>query len=725
MTDTNGNQIANDWNVTDNQDMHEDPLLDCLIIMAKLFGRHASKATLSAGLPLVQNRLTVELFNRAANRADLSSRTLLKSLNDIDSIQLPAILLLHDRKACILLDNHSSLNGYKIILPQSGSGETVLTRDELEKMYTGYAIFVRPKYLADKQSAIDINLGSKSQHWFWGTILESWRVYRDVFLAAFLINVFGLVGIFYVLNVYDRVIPNNATETLWVLSVGVLVIYLFAVVMRALRSYFIDEAAKKTNLKISAMLLQKILDLKMEARPQSIGSFTKNLQEFEGIRDFITSFSITAVIDLPFTLLGLLVVWWIGGYIVLVHLITIAILIGYAYFIQAPLQRVVEKTIKASAQKNAILVEGVSGLETIKMLGAEGQIQRAWEEAVSYISKWGNKSRMISSSVQDVSYFISNLMTVAVVVVGVYMITDGKLTSGGLVALVILSRQVIAPMAQVVNLATRYHHVKEALKTLDEIMNLPVERPAGKTFLPRKRFDGVIGLKNLTFSYPGQNTQVLNNITLEISAGEKVGIIGPVGSGKTTLGKLILGLYEPISGMVTMDGTDIRQIDPAELRHFLGYVPQDITLFRGTVRDNITMGVSEIDDQSVFVAAEMAGVTEFVKKHPSGFDMMVEEFGRGLSGGQRQSVAMARALLLDPPVLVLDEPTSNMDNRSEIRLKNYLEKAVKEKTVVLITHRASLLNMVNRLIVIDNGSIVADGPKDFVLEAMRKGQLNL
>jgi len=724
MSNHRDDRNENTWNVLENQDIHDDPLLDCLIVLSRIYGRNVSKASLIAGLPLVQNRLTVKLFNRAANRADLSSRTLAKPLNDISPIHLPAILLLQNREACILVEKNSSLNRLKIIIPQSGSGEQEISFNELEKIYTGYGIFIRPKYQTDQKSVAD-EKADKSKHWFWGTIMESWRVYRDVLLAAFLINVFGLVGIFYVLNVYDRVIPNNATETLWVLSIGVLVIYLFAVVMRALRSYFVDEAAKKANLKISAMLLQKVLNLKMESRPQSIGSFTKNLQEFESIRDFITSFSITAVIDLPFTFLGLLVVWWIGGYIVLIHVIIIVLLIIYAYFVQAPLRQVVEKTLKASAQKNAILVEGVAGLETIKMLGAEGQIQRAWEEAVSYISKWGNKSRMISSSVQDVSYFLQNFMTVAVVVAGVYMITAGSLTSGGLVALVILSRQVIAPMAQVVNLATRYHHVREALKTLDDIMNLPVERPAGKTFLPRKRFDGVIGIKNLTFSYPGQTTKVLNNISLEIAAGEKVGIIGPVGSGKTTLGKLMLGLYEPVSGMVTMDGTDIRQIDPAELRHFLGYVPQDITLFQGTLRDNITMGVNNVDDQNVLQAAEMAGIIEFAKIHPSGFDMKVEEFGRGLSGGQRQCVAMARALLLDPPVLVLDEPTSNMDNRSEIRLKRYLAQTVKEKTMVIITHRASLLDMVTRLIVIDHGSIVADGPKDFVLEAMRKGQLNL
>ncbi len=501
MPDESANPVKKEWKVPETQDRYDDPLLDCLIILARMYGRNTSKASLSFGLPLVQNRLTVELFPRAANRADFSSRIIIKNLDEIGSVQLPAILLLEDREACILVEKNDLKKEYKIILPQSGGGQKIVSREELDKLYSGYAIFLRPKYLLSKKSVAGDQEPGK--HWFWGTLMESWRIYRDVFIAAFLINVFGLVGIFYVLNVYDRVIPNNAFETLWVLSIGVTVVYIFAVLMRALRSYFIDEAAKKANLKISAILLQKVLDLKMEARPQSIGSFTRNLQEFEGIRDFITSFSITAVIDLPFTLLGLFVVWWIGGWMILVHVVTIAVMLGYAYFIQMPLQSVVEKTFKASAQKNAILVEGVAGLETIKMLGAESQIQRAWEEAVSYIAKWGNKSRMLSSSVKDVSYFVQNLMTVAVVIVGVYMISAGTLTQGGLIALVILSRQVIAPMAQVVNLATRFHRAKEALKTLEEIMDLPVERPPGKTFLPRERFKGTIGLKNLTFSYPG------------------------------------------------------------------------------------------------------------------------------------------------------------------------------------------------------------------------------
>lgn len=719
MSEENGNTPTGDWHPGRETDTHDDPLLDCLIQIAKLHGRAVSRTGLRAGLPLVHNRLTIELFTRAADRADLSSRIVRKPLDEISPLHLPLVLLLNERQACVLVGKEDGGKQYKVLLPETGMGEKVILTGELEGLYSGYGIFVRPKYRMERQSLDDISPVS-TKDWFWGTLFKSWRIYRDVFIASFLINVFGLASPFFVLNVYDRVIPNAAFETLWVLAIGISVIYVFALLMRALRGYFVDEAGKKANLKISAVLFQKVLGLRMEARPQSIGSFSKNLQEFESVRDFITSFSITALIDMPFVALGLLVIWYIGGSIVIIHLAAIVLLLVYAFFIQAPLQKAVENSLQASAQKNAILVEGLSGLETIKMLGAESQIQRAWEEAVSYIAKWSARSRFLSSSVNHFSFFIQGIVVVAVVIAGVYVISKGDLSTGGLIALVILSRQAIAPMAQVVNLATRFHRAKAALKTLNNIMELPVERPAGKAFLHRTRLDGVIELKNLTFSYPDQTIKVLSNISLKVSAGEKVGIIGPIGSGKTTLGKLILGLYEPSSGMVSMDGTDIRQIDPAELRRFIGYVPQDITLFRGTIRHNITMGTHDVDDDLVLGAAELAGVDEFVKKHAMGFDMEVGELGRGLSGGQRQCVALARAMLLDPPVLVLDEPTSNMDNRTEVRLRNNLSKVIKEKTLLLITHRASLLEMVDRLVVIDNGTVVADGPKASVLKALRQ-----
>lgn len=724
MTETDTTAPVTDWNLGEDSERHDDQLLDCLMLMAKLHGRPASRVGLTAGLPLINNRLTVELFSRSAERAGLSSRIVKRPLERMSQLQLPAVILLHDRAACIITELSPEGDKFRMLLPETGTGQKVITRESLEKLYTGYAIFCRPKFRFEKGAHKGLSPDS-TKNWFWGTIFSSWRIYRDVLLASLLINTFALASSFYILNVYDRVIPNSAFETLWVLSIGVTVVYLFSVLMQGLRGYFVDEAGKKANLKISSLLLQKVLNLKLEVRPQSIGSFSNNLREFESVLDFITSFSITALIDMPFVILGLFVIWYIGGYIVIYFIAAILLMLLYSAFIQAPLQKAVEKTFAASAQKNAILVEGLAGLETVKMLGAESQIQRSWEEAVSYIATWSARSRFLSSSVSEFSYFIQNLIVVALIIAGVYSISEGKLTQGGLVALVILSRQVIAPIAQVANLATRFHRAKEALKTLNDIMELPVERPAGMTFLHRARLQGSIGIKNLTFTYPGQTVNVLNNINLQIAAGEKIGIIGPIGSGKTTLGKLMLGLFEPSSGMVTMDDTDIRQIDPAELRHYVGYVPQDITLFRGTVRDNVTMGTNDVDDSSIIHAAEIAGVDEFIKKHPLGFDMEVGEFGRGLSGGQRQCVVMARAILLDPPVLILDEPTSNMDSRTELRLKSNLAGSTEGKTIILITHRASLLEMVDRIIVIDNGTIVADGPKASVLDALQKGHLNI
>lgn len=724
MPETNSNVPLADWNLGDDTERHDDQLLDCLMLLSKLHGHPASRAGLIAGLPLDQNRLTVDLFPRSAERAGLSSRIIKRPLERITHLQLPAVLLLQNREACILAEISADADKFCILLPETGTGQKIVQRENLEKIYTGYAIFVKPKFRLENVTQKNIHTEPTKQ-WFWGTLFSSWRIYRDVLLASLLINTFALASSFYILNVYDRVIPNSSFETLWVLSIGITIVYLFSALMQGLRGYFVDEAGKKANLKISSLLLQKVLGLRLEARPQSIGSFSNNLREFETILDFITSFSITALIDMPFVALGLLVIWYIGGHIVFYFIAAIILMFLYSTFIQAPLQKAVENTFYASAQKNAILVEGLAGIETVKMLGAESQIQRAWEEAVGYIALWSARSRFLSSSVSEFSYFIQNLVVVALVISGVYMISEGNLTQGGLVALVILSRQVIAPIAQVSNLATRFHRAKEALKTLNDIMKLPVERPTGKTFLHRTRFNGKIGLNNLTFSYPGQTVNVLNNISLEIAAGERVGIIGPIGSGKTTLGKLLLGLFEPSSGMVLMDDTDIRQIDPAELRHYIGYVPQDIMLFRGTLRDNVSMGANEVDDSTIMRASEISGLDTFVKKQPLGFDTEIGEFGRGLSGGQRQCVVMARALLLDPPVLVLDEPTSNMDSRTEMHLKTSLSSVVKGKTIIMITHRASLLDLVDRIIVIDNGTVVADGPKASVLEALKNGHINI
>jgi ATP-binding cassette subfamily C protein LapB len=721
MTEQPSPPVTDAWRRSDDAEAIDDPLTDCLIQLCRLYNLPATRTALRAGLPLVDNRLTVELFPRAAERAGLAARLVKRPLGRMTGLELPAVLLLVDGRACVLAALDHETGEATVLLPETGLGESRLALAELERLYSGHALFARPRFRQDGH--LEHGVASEQRNWFWGTLFRSWRIYRDVLLASLMINLFGLTGPFFTMIVYDRVIPNLAFETLWVLALGIGTVYGFSLVLRGLRGYFVDEAGKKANLRISAALLEKVLGLRLEVRPKSIGGFSKNLQQFEAVRDFITSLSITALIDLPFMLLGLAAIWYLGGPIVWIHLTAILLMGLFALAVQAPLKKAVEKSFAASAQKNAILVEGLSGIETIKMLRAESQIQRAWEEAVSYIATWSSRSRLFSTSVTHFSDFIMNLTVVGVLIAGVYRISEGQLSQGGIIALMILSRQAIAPMSQVVSLATRFHRAKAALGTLDAIMELPVERPPDKSFLHRSECQGRLGFVQVDFQYPGQSGLALRQITLTIEPGEKVAIIGPIGSGKTTLGKLLLGLYEPTGGMVCLDDTDIRQIDPAELRRFIGYVPQDITLFRGTIRENIILGSPEVEDERILRAAELAGVSQFAGKHPKGFDMEIGEQGRGLSGGQRQSVAMARALLHDPPILVLDEPSSSMDNRTETRMKTNLKNLLAGKTLVLITHRGSLLDLVERIIIIDNGAVVADGPRDQVLSAMKSGQI--
>ena len=710
------------WDIVDDNDNRDDPLLDCLVILAKLHDRPISRTVMSAGLPLVKNRLTVQLVSRAARKAGLASRVLKRPLSHIHTHHLPAILLLKDRRACVAVEADHEGGSLQVIWPES-EGTARIAIEALEKEYSGYAIFIKPKYRTESKRMT--HPSDRSKNWFWGTIFSSWRIYRDVIVASFLINVFGLATPIFIINAYDRIIPNAAFETLWVLASGITVIYGFELVLRGLRGYFIDTAGKKSNLILSSILFEKVFGLRMEARPKSIGSFTKKLQQFESIRDFITSFSITALVDLPFSALALFAVWYIGGNILWTVLACIILILGYAFAVQIPLKKSVAKTFQADAQKNAILVEGLSGMETVKTMGAESNIQRAWEEAVSYIADWSARTRFLSSSVSHIALFLQNMAVVVVMIQGIYIIANGQMTGGGLIACVLLTRRATAPMTQVVGLMTRFHQARNSLKTLNRIMDLPSERPSDRVFLHRVNCRGDLSLHNLSFSYPDQTSEVLRSINLHIKPGEKVGIIGPIGSGKTTLGKLLLGLYQPTLGMVAMDGTDIRQIDPADLRHFIGYVPQDVVLFRGTVRDNIVLGTNDVDDSAVLRAARISGVSRFVEKHPMGFDMPVEELGRNLSGGQRQNIAIARAILLDPPVLIMDEPTSSMDNRSETLIKNNLLKTIPDKTTIIITHRTSLLDIVDRIVVISNETIVADGTRQRIMEALKNGHLTI
>lgn len=713
-------QGAPEWQIRRPDAAVDDPLLGCLVALTRLLERPVSAQALVAGLPLPNGLLTPELFPRAAERAGLSARLLRRSLSSIDGLVLPCVLLLRDRRAVVLVRRPGP--GLLEILPaDSIDGSVTVSLDELTARYSGYAFFAKPTVgFAQREREL---LPERHGHWFWSTISRQWSIYAEVLVAACLINCFAIATSLFAMNVYDRVVPNNALETLWVLTVGILIVLVFDFLLKTLRGYFVDSAGKIADIKLASRIFEHVMGIRMAARPRSAGAFASHLREFETLRDFFTSATMTSLVDVPFLLLFVSIIWMIGGIVAIVPLLGIPVVIGVGLLLQVPLNRVVRRTFKEASQKHGVLVEAINGLETIKSVGAEGRMQRAWETFVGATAESANRSRLLSAVTVNFAGFISNLVYVGVIVVGVYEIAAGRLTTGALIACSILAGRAMAPLGQVAGVLTRFHQAKTALDTLNGIMRLPVERPPDRIFVHRPDIKGAIELKSASFTYPGQKLPALSDVSFRIAAGERVGLIGRIGSGKSTIEKLVLGLYEPDSGSVLIDGTDVRQIDPADLRRSIGCVPQDIVLFHGSIRDNITLGAPFADDAAVLRAAAVAGVEDFVTRHPAGYDLNVGERGESLSGGQRQSVAIARALLLDPPILVLDEPTSAMDNGAESRFMQRVARELADRTVLLVTHRASLLALVERLIVMDGGRIVADGPKDKVLKALASGQI--
>ncbi len=699
----------------------EDPLTSCLVILTRIFHHPYSAQTLTAGLPLEDSRLTPDLFPRAAARAGLSSRVIKRTLQKISPLTLPAILLLNDGRACVVTARDST-GHWTVIQPESGVGEIKLTNEALAAEYSGYVIFSRPAFKFDTRAEEEVI--PRPHHWFWDVLEYAWPLYSEVLIASFLLNIFALVTPLFVMNVYDRVVPNQAFETLWVLAIGVLIVSLFDFVMKGLRGYFLDVAGKQVDTILSASIFEKVLGLKAAVRPSSVGGLANTLHEFDTFRDFITSVTITSLIDLPFVLLYVGVVLWVGGWLVVIPLLAIPLIIITSLLLQRPLEKHLRKSMAVSSQKQAVLIETLTGIDTVKMMGAEGPTQRKWEQIVGESGRLSVSAKLMSSAIVNLATLIQQLAYVAVVIMGVYMIADHTLSVGGLIATTIFTSRILAPFAQIAGLITRYFQTLQALRGIDKIMNLPVERPPRKSFIQRFTFLGDIEFRGVIFAYPGQEVPALNNVSFKLAQGERVGIIGRIGSGKTTIEKLLLGLYQPDEGSIWIDGVDLQQIDPADLRRNVGHVPQDLTLFFGNVKDNIVLGAPYVDDAAVLRAAEISGVSEFVQRHPKGFDMPIGERGEGLSGGQRQSIAIARALLLDPPILILDEPSNSLDNRSEETFKAKLGAHLRDQTLIVVTHRASLLSLVTRLIVLDNGRVIADGPKEQVLEALSGGRLN-
>ncbi len=699
---------------------HADPLLDCLVQLTQLHGKPYTAQALSNGLPLVDQRLTPSLLARAAARAQFSTRIVQRTLDDVPQGLLPAILLLHGGRACLLL---RAQEGGRVLLqyPESDSPVEVELQALLQD-YMGLMCFVRPQFRFEQRS-VQQGMEPRSSHWFWAVILENRRLYRDALLAAVLINVFALAMPLFSMNVYDRVVPNNAVETLWVLSIGISLVLIFNFVLTTTRAYVVDAASKRVDVQLSAQIMERVLDLRMESRPASVGSFAANLRSFESVRDFIASASLTTLVDLPFVLLFLVAIAWVSPWMLIPPVVAIAAILLVSFWAQARMESLTLKTFQASSQRNALLVESLTNLEAVKTLNAQGGVQRLWESSTQYIAYMGGKIKFISSGTVNFVQTLQQLVTIAVVVIGVYQVQDSALSMGGIIAASMIAGRCLAPFGQVAGLMMQFHNARTSLNSIDNYMKMPVEHEADREFVSRPDLRGAIEFRNVSFSYPGSEQASLSGVSFSLRPGERVGIIGRIGSGKTTLEKLVLGLYQPSEGSVLIDGVDARQIDPVDLRRAIGHVPQDPMLFYGSLKHNLLVGAPFADESDMLHAARIAGVDEFVARNPKGYDMLVGERGESLSGGQRQSIAVARALINDPAILLLDEPSSNLDNQSEAQLKRRLEEAAKDKTILLVTHRTALLTLVDRLIVIDGGKIVADGAKDQVIEALKQGRI--
>ena len=705
--------------VGEKEPVAQDALLECLITLGKTYGNALEKESLLAGLPLKNGKISPALFSRVVKRAGFTSKIVKRKITSLNTALFPVVLLLDRDDACVL---HNLENGRASVtwsdLPDAPASVDFAS---LEDRYSGYAIYVRPVFRYDVRTPEVRKL--KRRHWFWSVIEENRPLYRDILIAAVMINLFALAMPLFIRNVYDRVLPNLAVETLWVTASAVLLVICADVAMRLARVYFIDLAAGRADVKLSSSIMEQVLGLKMANRPASVGSFASNLQAFEFIRSFITSTTVASLVDLPFALLFIFIIALIAWPLAIPVLLGAGLVFLYAVTVQGKLHDLTEKTYRLGAQRNATLIESLVGMETIKLLGAEGKFQTKWEGLVAYLARIGEQLRLLSASVNSGAYWAQNFVSITIIIIGVYLVSAGQLTMGGLIAVYILSSRAMAPISQSAALLTQYHQAETSMTSLNEIMERPVERPADASFVTRKVFKGDIVFKDVQFSYPDQESEALVDLSFHVRPGEHVAVLGKVGSGKTTLERIISGLYEPSKGAVLIDGVDSRQLDPAELRRNLGHVPQDIMLFFGSLRENITMSYSQARDQEILRAARIGTIDQFVDKHPHGFEMQVGERGENLSGGQRQGVAIARAVVADPPILLLDEPTSSMDTTTESVFKSRLKQFAQNKTMLLVTHRSSLLELVDRILVLDGGRLVADGPKEKVLDALKQGQI--
>jgi len=696
-----------------------DPILAIVRYLGRRWNRPISADVLTAGLPLEDGRLTLALLPRALQRIGLTAKQKTMALRDLAEFDMPAIIS-GRRGELLVLVERVSRHRIRCFDPRSG-GEVTISGASREWRFRHRLLLIKP-IIEEGVESSDEEGRPRERHWLREAVSGHWTSLGYVLLAATFINIFAVAMPLFSLNVYDRVLPNKAISTLWVLAIGLTTVFLFDFLLKIARGALIDHAGRQIDFRLSSVLFDRVLNTSVAARPGSTGAFVNRIAQYEVLRDFFTSQTVVMFVDILFMGVFVYVIATLIGWVVIFPVLAGVIAIVGTLLIGMRSGAAVQSALRESSQRNSILVETLSAPQTVKAARAEGQFLRKWESTIFASSETQSKIKWYQSLATQLTATVSQLATIGIMIGSTYSFAEGQVTMGAIVASMMLSNRVIAPIAQISAAVLRTRSAMEAYASLQSIMKLPDERTVRKSFVSRSVTRGQIEFRKVRFAYPGIEHYVLDQVSFSIAPGEKVGIIGRIGSGKTTIGRLLVNFYGASEGEILIDGVSIKQYHPAELRRQVGLVLQDPELFNGTIKENIVLSDPTAGDERLVEVARRTGVEEFVSRHPLGYDMPVGERGFLLSGGQRQAVALARTMLTDPRILFLDEPSSSMDLATERQLIGHLSRTLAaDHTVLIATHRFSLLQLVTRIIVVDNGRIVADGPRDAVLAQLRAG----
>ena len=693
-----------------------DPILTIIRYLARRWGRPESTDVILAGLPLVDGVLTVSLIPRALERVGLVAKPKKVPLKALADFDFPAFVA--SRSGELLLIIERSGRNKLLCFDPAKNAEIEIQTNTKEWRYRHQLLLIKQQ---EEQGVVDNDQQPAAQRdWLRTAMAGHGRSIALVLLAATFINLFALAMPLFSMNVYDRVLPNAAVSTLWVLSIGVASVFAFDFLLKVARGAIIDYAGRGIDLRLSTALFDRVVNTNLAARPNSTGAFINRIMQYETLRDFFTSQTIAMFVDILFMGVFLYVMFYLLGWVTVFPVIAVIIALIATYVIGVRSTRTVKASLTEQAQRNSILVETLTSPQTVKASRAEGKFLRNWENSILASSETQSKIKYYQQLATQTTATISQLASIGILIGGTYAFADHQITTGAIIAAMMLSSRGIAPVAQISAAMLRTRSAIEAYRSLEAIMKLPDERTVRKSFVSREIAKGKIELRKVRFRYPGAEHFVLDQVSFTINPGEKVGIIGRIGSGKTTLGRLLVNFYEASEGEVFIDGVSIKQYHPSELRRQVGLVLQDPELFNGTVKENILLSDPTASDTRLLEIARRAGVEDFVSRHPAGFDMPVGERGHLLSGGQRQAVALARTMLVNPRVLFLDEPSSSMDLATERQLIGHLSQSLDaDHTVLIATHRFSLLRLVSRIIVLDNGRVAADGDRDTVLAQLK------